>query len=126
MITESSKTFKEITKHDLNDMSFIRMFNILIDNDTYTKFLNIFRSYTFNDNVLYNVTYFDTHEVSNDEWWDNISNKYYGSPYLWWLVASFNGVLNPFEELEEGTNLKVLKANYVYNVLRDLDSIASF
>jgi hypothetical protein len=123
-IQKSDKTFKQLTEHRLNEQSFGRMFNVLVDHDRYTKFMNIFRSYTFNEDTQTDVAFFDTYEVGHEEWWDNISVKFYGTPYLWWVVAGFNDVTNPFEGLEPRTNLKILKASYIYVLLRDLDTIA--
>lgn len=123
-IKKSDKTFRELTNHKLNDHSFGRMFNVLIDHDRVTKFMNIFRSYTYNEDLYNDVAYYDTYEVGQDEWWDNISVKYYGSPYLWWVIPSFNNITNPFESLEAGTNIKILKSSHIYSLLRDLDNIA--
>jgi hypothetical protein len=123
-ITKSDKTFRELTEHQIEESSFTRMFNILVDHDRYTKFMNIFHSYTFNENLSVDVAFFNTHEVGHEEWWDNISNKYYDTPLLWWVIPAFNNVINPFEGLEPGTNLKILKASYIYSLLRDLDTIS--
>jgi hypothetical protein len=71
-----------------------------------------------------NVSFFDTFEVGYEEWWDNISFKYYGTPFLWWVIPAFNNIINPFEGLTPGTNLKILKSDYIYSLLRDLDTIA--
>jgi hypothetical protein len=86
--------------------------------------MNIFRSYSFNEDTQTNVSYFDTYEVGQEEYWDNIAYKYYGSPHLWWVIPAFNNIVNPFETLEPGTNLKILKESYIYILLRDLDTIA--
>jgi hypothetical protein len=124
-IKTSDKTFRQLTRHTMSGSSFIRMFNILIDHDRHTKFMNIFRSYKFNEDLSVNVTFYDTYEVGHEEWWDNISVKYYGTPSFWWVIPAFNDIVNPFETLEPGTNLKILKSKYIYSLMRDLDSIAS-
>jgi len=123
-ITKADKTFRELTGHQLEEQSFTRMFNILVDHDRYTKFMNIFHSYTFNENITVDVAFFDTYEVGHEEWWDNISVKFYGTPLLWWVIPAFNNIVNPFEGLEPGINLKILKAPYIYSLLRDLDTIS--
>jgi len=123
-ITKSDKTFRELTGHQIDEQSFTRMFNILVDHDRYTKFMNIFHSYTFNERITIDVAFFDTYEVGHEEWWDNISVKFYGTPLLWWVIPAFNDIVNPFEGLEPGMNLKILKSAYIYSLLRDLDTIA--
>lgn len=124
-ITKSDKTFRQLTGHRIDEQSFGRMFNILVDHDRYTKFMNIFRSYKFNEDTQINVAFFDAYEVGHEEWWDNISVKFYGTPYLWWVIPAFNNITNPFEALEPGDNLKILKEPYIFSLLRDLDNIAT-
>jgi hypothetical protein len=97
-ITTTDKTFKELTGHKLKEQSFSRMFNILTDHDRYTKFMNIFHSYTFNKNIILDVAFYNTHEVGHEEWWDNLSVTYYGTPLLWWVIPAYNNVINPFED----------------------------
>jgi len=124
-ITKSTETFRKLTNHQLSDQSFIRMFNILVDHDRITNFLNIFKSYTYNKDLDQDVSYFYTHNVGYDEWWDNISYKYYKTPDYWWVITSFNDIVNPFEGLEVGMSLRILKPQYLYSLLRDLDTIST-
>jgi hypothetical protein len=139
----TDESFSEITGIEKNNFSFLRLFNILQDNDRETLFLNIFRSYLINNDVLTNVTFFDTYEVAAGENWDNVSYNLYGTPYLWWIVALLNqenttiasnstginenngiGIINPFEDLNEGDILTVLKDDYVYQIIADLERIS--
>ena len=123
-ITTSDKTFRDLTGNVIDDQSFLRTFTILVDDDRITNFLDIFRSYNFNEATTEDVTFYYWHEVGHEEWWDNISNQYYGTPLLWWVVASFNDIVNPFEALRPGNSVKVLKTTYIYSLLRDLDTIS--
>jgi hypothetical protein len=138
----TDKSFSEITGIEKNNFSFLRLFNILQDNDRETLFLNIFRSYLINNDVLTNVTFFDTYEVAAGENFDNVSFNLYGTPYLWWIIALLNqentsiysnsidgnndgfGIINPFEDLNEGDILTVLKDDYVYQIIADLERIS--
>jgi hypothetical protein len=123
-ITNTDKTYYEHTNRRLSNISQLRLFNILLDNDGYTNFMNIFRSFSINDDVTYKVNYYILYNVGYDEWWDNISYKQYGTPNLWWIIAMINSVVNPFEELQEGTSIKILKEEFLYVVLRDLENIS--
>lgn len=120
----TDKSFSELTGIEKNKFSFLRLFNTLLDNDRETKFLNIFRSYIINENTLRDISFFDTYEVSNGEYWDNVSYNLYQSPFLWWVIALLNDISNPFEELEDGQQLSVLKSNYIYQIIADLEKIA--
>ncbi len=122
--TYTEKTFFELTGVEKNTFSFLRLFNVLLDEDQETKFLNIFRSYLANDDVFSEIAFFETYEASNGEYWDNVSYNLYETPYLWWVIALLNNIVNPFEELEDGDQLSVLRADYVYTLTSDLEKIA--
>ena len=122
-ITKSNKSFRSITGNEIGDNSYLRMFNIMVDHNRITKFLNIFKSYEFNSDITEDVAFFDSYEVGHDEWFDNISQKYYGTPNFWWVIAAFNNILNPFESLSPGDNIKILYPSYLYTLMRDLDVI---
>jgi hypothetical protein len=122
--TYTDKTFFELTGTEKSTFSFLRLFNILLDEDRETKFLNIFRSYISNEDIYSDVSFFQTYEVSNGEYWDNVSYNLYNTPFLWWVIALLNNTVNPFEELEEGQELIVLREEYVYTLTADLEKIA--
>jgi hypothetical protein len=119
-----AENFFELTGKEINNFSFMRLFNILLDEDRETKFMNIFRSYIINDAVFTETDFYNTYEVSNGEFWDNISWNIYETPYLWWVLAILNNTVNPFEELEDGQILKVLRPDYIYTLVKDLERIA--
>lgn len=122
----NSKSFFDLTGTEKNSFSFLRLFNILLDNDRETKFLNIFRSYLIDEDILSNVSFFETYTVSNGEHWDNVSYNIYGTGFLWWVIALLNNdsIINPFEDLEDGQQLKVLREDYIYQLLSDLEKVA--
>jgi len=64
-----------------------------------------------------------------------VSYNLYGSTYLWWVIALLNqnntsissnniGIINPFEDLNEGDILTVLKDDYIYQIIADLERIS--
>lgn len=121
-----TKSYSELTGLEKNPFSFLRLFNVLLDNDRETTFLNIFKSYILNDAILSDVSFFETYEVSNGEYWDNVSYNLYGTPHLWWIIALLNPnlIINPFEDLEDGQILSILREDYVYQLVSDLEKIA--
>lgn len=124
-ITEyTDQTFYELTGQRKNTFSILRLFNILLDDDRVTKFQNIFRSYILSEDDSIDASFYTTYEVGNDEYWDNISYNLYETPYLWWVVAIINNISNPFEYLESGTILKVLRREYIYQIVKDLERIS--
>jgi len=121
---ETTKTFNDLVTADINirNNSQAKLFNILRDHDTITRFMNIWRSFKLNDAVTEDVMYYNVHDISDgDEWWDNIAYNYYGTPYLWWIIALMNNVVNPFEEIEAGNQIKILRREYIYTLLKDVE-----
>ena len=108
---------------DLPISSNLRLYPIIEDIEDKTIFLNIFRSYTVSDDVYNNESLFDYYTVQADDWFDNISNIHYNTPYLWWVVALFNEISNPFEGLNEGDVLRILKYNNIYSIFDDVTTI---
>ena len=123
-VEKVDETFYEATGTRLLNTSQLKLFNILRDTVDDEKFLNIFRAYSINSSILADTTFYTTYQVGHDEWWDNISYALYGTPRLWWVLALMNDVVNPFEELVEGTNIKVLRAEYLYTLFKELEGIA--
>jgi len=108
---------------DLPVSSSLRLYPVLQDSDTREVFLNVFRSYVVDDDVYNNEIMFDYYMVQNDDWLDDISYRFYSTPFLWWVVALFNGITNPYEELEEGNVLRILKYNNIYTIFDDISKI---
>lgn len=118
------KTFFETTGIRLKQTSILKAFNVLKDGeDRVTEFLNIFKSLKLNKDSEVDLSFFETYETENDDWWDNVSFTVYGTPNLWWVIALFNEIVNPFEEMEEGLNLKILKPIFIFQLFKDMDTI---
>lgn len=116
------KTYREITKKKLNNVSFIQMFNILKEGNDY--FLNIFNSYSIKESVKENENYLSYFDLPEEEWWENISHMKYENERLWWVVAMTNDVINPFEEMENGETLKIIDGKLLYNIISDIKSLS--
>jgi hypothetical protein len=122
---KSTKNFYEITNHTLSNTSELNLYPLMFDTANNEYFLNIFRAYIVNFDVQNNVLFYLTHEVSDSDWFDSIAHKYYGISYLWWIIPLMNGMNNPFEDLNPGTNLKILKPDYLYQLLNEIRMVSS-
>lgn len=107
----------------LSNTSQLRSYNILQDRETSEKFLNIWRAFTITSDVQDSLTYFNLYEITDGDWWDNISAQYYGTPYLWWTIALINTIVNPFEALIPGTQIRILKETYLYQLLKEVGDV---
>lgn len=117
------RSFFEETGISLSNTSQLKLFPIFKDING-VKFLNLFRSYKLNEQIQSDILLFSSYEVSNGEYWDDIAYKVYGIPQLWWIIALINNVVNPFEELNDGDNIKILKEDYIYNLVKDMERLS--
>jgi hypothetical protein len=121
-VKEETKDFNDLLGKRLPNTSFLNTFPILSEDNEY--FFNIWRSYVLNDKVIDKVLQFNAYEVDSTSWWENISYNYYESVELWWILPIVNNINNPFEELEPGTNLNMLKSGFIYQVIKEIKAIS--
>ena len=107
---------------NLPSTSILRAFPVFTDENK-VKFTNALRTYVISDTVQTNSFLFQWYTVDGDEFLDDIAAKMYGTPSLWWLVADLNELVNPFEGLEDGMSIKILRADYVFLVFDNLAEI---
>ena len=112
-------------ERDLPISSNLRLYPVVRDTSNRMLFLNIFRSYSVPSEIYNNESLFDYYTVTEDDWLENISYVHYGTPYLWWIVALFNKIVNPFEGLHEGQVLRVLKYGNIYSIFDSISELES-
>lgn len=121
-VNNIDKTFNEVSEYKLKNTSLLNMFNILEEDNNY--FLNLFRSYTVYNDIKSDIVFYDTYEISNNDFWENISYDIYQTVYLWWIICLINDVINPFEEIDDGKNIKVLRYVYIPYLIREIKNLA--
>ena len=117
------ESFTDITGKDLANTSQLKLFNILEDEDG-VRLQNVWRSYSLNPEVAEETYFFTLYNMNDDDWWDNISFLAYDTPYLWWILCVMNNVQNPFEEVSPGQETNILRDNYLYQVIKEIEIIS--
>jgi len=123
-IKTTDKKYLDITRQRLSTSSRLNIYNIFRITETNQYFLNHFRFFDILEDVKNDDRYFDSYEAIDSEWWDNISSKFYGTPYYWYLICGINDVINPYEELVEGQKIKILRKEYLYEVFKNMREIS--
>lgn len=123
MLYKTDKSYKESSGIRLDNVSFLNMFNVLFDTEQNDYMLNIFRNFVINEEMK-NSENSNTYYVDNADFWENISYNYYDNEKLWWTIALNNDVYNPFEELNEGEELRIIKERYILELLKDFKNIS--
>lgn len=118
-----TESFTDITGEDLANVSQLKLFNILQDENG-NKLQNIWRSYELNEEVTEETLFYQTYEMEDDDWWENISWLFYETPALWWILCITNNVQNPFESIEPGQETKILRGNYIYQLIKEIEIIS--
>ena len=76
------------------------------------------------DSVKNDIVFYDTYEIDNKDFWENIADKVHDNINLWWVVCLINNIINPFEELEDGQNIKILRNYYISYLMREMRDMA--
>jgi hypothetical protein len=78
---------------------------------------NIFVRYNLVEKLQSNVDFFENYIISDEDRWDSLAYKFYGSYNLWWVIAVFNDIKDPLEEFQTGQTLKIIKPEFLPNLL---------
>jgi hypothetical protein len=113
---------KQTDFSDLPQLSHYRyenFFNVYIDPINNEKFYNVMRS--INVFPANNQNIEDEYIIKPHDTWYNISYNYYNTADLWWLICTYNQVLDASKLPESGTKIKLLKSQYVGYILQELN-----
>ena len=120
-LKKTDQTYSDIKEQRLADSSLIKMFDIWTD-DNNQYFMNIFKTFSIDDSILNNTSNLENFGIV-EPWWEDISYTYYNDVDAWWIAALTNDVINPFEEINVGDSISLLKPDFVPLVHRDMENI---
>lgn len=88
---------------------FPRISYSLDDNETQQVVTDIFRRIILSKEFKDNSAFFEEYEVIHGETPEQVSHRFYGTPFLHWLILLVNDIIDPrFEWPTSEENLKVL------------------
>jgi hypothetical protein len=99
----------------LNPTNFENIFNVYQDSDG-KYFYNLLQTVVLPDGLP--ASYFTPYVTTPQDTWPYISYKVFGRIDLWWIIAQFNGVINPTIPIETGITLRIPTTDVV-NVIID-------
>lgn len=121
----ANKVFTQITDpRDLSSNSWANTFHLAryLDSAGNTETIaNIFNSLTVRGSFLDDYQNYEVYEIEQKDTWEGISYNTYGSVNLWWLLCLVNEIQDPFEQLEVGKRIKLIKASVVNEVLYQIE-----
>lgn len=90
--------------------------------EEYVRVKNLFRKPIIRSDIFENLTYFTKYQIIGDERPDNVSEKFYGTPSLDWIVLMCNNIINiqtewpiPQDSLFEHLVIKYGSESNLYN-----------
>lgn len=98
----------------LNPSRYENIFKLYKDSNSiyfYNILNNIIVPDTIDKQFFYNI------KINRRVPWTTISYEQYGTIDLWWFICLVNKINNPIKFVEPGTQLKVIKRNYLATIL---------
>ena len=71
----------------------------------------------------FNATFFYYYRVEGNSTWTRICFDHYGTIQLWWLICLVNKIMNPVTSPEPGTVIRILKPQYVSEVVDQIKNM---
>jgi len=82
--------------------------------------LNIFSRYKLIEAYKTDIKYYEEYTITSFDRWDILADKFYGNVNLWWIIAIFNSIIDPFASFEVGKKINVIKSQYLPEILRSI------
>jgi hypothetical protein len=104
-----------------------------LTNISNTRYENLFRIAKADNYYFYNILksvqapdeldpqFFVEYTINSIKPFTALSYEFYGTQDLWWLICVVNRIKNPTLNLEPGTRIKVIKQEYVMDILNELN-----
>jgi nucleoid-associated protein YgaU len=104
----------------LSETDLANLFNVYDETSLGKNFKTFNLNRTVNIKGLDNISskYYTFYEVRGDDSWTLISYKYYGTTRLWWLICKANSIIDPTQQPEAGTKLKILNEDIIKSILQ--------
>lgn len=98
--------------------SIIRVLGIITRNDI--EMVNVFTNLHLKQSILEDLDFYEEYIIQETDRWDIISNRFYGTPFLYWAITNFNEIKDPFAGLVIGDKIRIIKPELISKVLIEL------
>lgn len=103
----------------LNLYDYANIFSTYVDADGYSYY-DLINNLVIEgdiDSTLYDEIFYN----ENVSWYD-LSQLYYNTTRLWWVILIANNIINPFEDVKTGDKIKILKSTVVSEILSNINN----
>ena len=109
-------------QHKIENVNLENIFNVYYDSNLNTNdekyFYNLLKTINFPKDL--DPMYYDNYVIKYGDMWPTIAYDFYGNVVLWWLICSANQIQDPTKNPEIGTTIKIIKIQYVPELLNKL------
>ena len=102
----------------LNLYDYANIFTTYVDADGYSYY-DLINNLVIEGDI--DSTLYDEIFYNEDVSWYDLSNIYYGTTRLWWVILIANNIINPFEDVKTGSRIKILKSTVVSEILSNIN-----
>jgi hypothetical protein len=103
---------------DITSANYENIFNVYTDENGFYYF-DLLKKVDFPENL--DPTVYDYYETVGTETYPNMAFKFYKNVTLWWIICAANHIDNPVEQPPAGVMLKIIKPEYVKNILSKIN-----
>lgn len=103
---------------NLNSYDYANIFNTYTTSEGY-EFYNLVNAINIEGDI--DPTLYDYDVAYDFRSWYDLSNKYYGTPRLWWIILIANKKQNPFDVIS-GERVKILKSPAVTQIVSQINN----
>jgi len=94
----------------------LKMYQTTDNQYFYNLIQSVFLPEKLDERALFYIT------VREQQPWTTVSFNAYQTIELWWLILLTNKIFNPFELPASGTVIKVIKPEYVPDILKEINA----
>lgn len=103
----------------LNAYNYENLFKVYRDSDSEPYYYNILNTVALPEE-LDPAVYYDYKVAGPFISWTNLSFKVYATIKLWWIICLANNITNPTQYPEAGITLKIIRPEYVREILASI------
>jgi len=118
---ELNKTHNDVDDLEpISDYHYENIFNMFKTDDGFYGY-NILKTINFPEDIQ--PTMFEFVKIDRKLSWTYLSYLEYGTIKLWWLICLANHIQNPVQFPTEGMRVKIIKKQYVAQILQQLSNL---
>ena len=94
------------------------MFGVYTNENTH--YYNLMKTFTIDNVDKISPLFYESYTWVDGDQWSLLSHKFYGTIELYYMILKFNNIVDPFEEIQPGTIIKIPTTTAIQSVISGL------